>query len=613
MWRSIGLIGLGMAVVLGTAASVEAVIIPAHLRCEYHANPPAIDAAQPRLSWIVTGDAERGQAQTAYRVLVASSPLLLDMGQGDLWDSGRVASDQSAQIVYAGKPLGTRVRCYWKVRLWDQAGKAAPWSDTARWTMGLLQPGDWKAEWIGGSAANGAAQRSGLRPAIYLRKSFQLRGTPQRAMVYATAAGVYELQINGQRVGHDYFTPGWTEYGKRVYYQAYDVTILLRSGENVMGAALGDGWYGLRHGGRGRLALLAQLHVHYEDGSEEVVATDGTWRATEDGPIRLSDMFYGETYDARKELTGWSSTGYRDGDWSPAGMADLESCDGRGPRGRDGQAAAGGPRRSAGNRRLQRAVRRPGRRLRQAAAGELSAGRQTGAQGGGGTRDAADRRRRRATADRTCRLRRRYSALADRPRGAASPPRRPGPQHAGAAAGQIQPGETGRVAVRPRAKLQRLGAAEGLAGPRAPRSSSASPRCSTPTARSIPPTSAAPAPPTPTSCRGAGEEIWEPRFTFHGFRYVEVDRAAGPARRRHRYRRRAPLRHPARPAASSVPTRCSTSSTSNIVWTPAGELIWNPHRLPATRRADGLDRRRPGLSSARPPSTSTWRPSSPTG
>ncbi len=312
--------GLGIVLVLAAAFSTAAAAItPEQLRCEYHANPTAIDAKQPRLSWILTGDpAERGEAQTAYQVLVAGSLEALGQDRGDLWESRRVRSDQSTQIVYGGQPLASRTACYWKVRVWDQDGKASAWSQPARWTMGLLEPADWKGQWIGGPPGKSPAEMPNYLPAIHLRKTFRLKATPKRAIVYATAAGLYELHLNGRRVGRDYFTPGWTEYLKRLYYQAYVVTELLREGDNVLGAVLGDGWFGLHHGGRGMLGLLAQLHVQYEDGSEEVIVTDPTWKATSDGPIRMSDIYQGEMYDARKELPGWSAPGYDDGAWSAA-------------------------------------------------------------------------------------------------------------------------------------------------------------------------------------------------------------------------------------------------------------------------------------------------------
>ena len=291
-----------------SASLAPAAISPAQLRCEYQ-TAPTIDTRQPRLSWTLTGDAgARGQTQTAYQVLAAESAAALADNRGDLWDSGRVASDQSTQIVYVGKPLASRMQCFWKVRAWDQDGNASAWSEPATWSMGLLDKADWKAQWIGGPTPKPSKTPPYL-PAVYLRKPFALKAAPQRAVVYATAAGVFELRLNGSRVGSDFLTPGWTQYDKRLYYKAYDVTSLLRDGQNTLGAILADGWYGLHHRGRGKLALLAQLEVQYADGSRETIATDSSWKATDDGPIAMSDIYQGETFDARKTLsdTAWQS------------------------------------------------------------------------------------------------------------------------------------------------------------------------------------------------------------------------------------------------------------------------------------------------------------------
>ncbi len=236
-------LGLSLALCFMVTTPLLAALVPADLRCEYQTKPLAIDSPQPRLSWILDSDPEeRGQVQTAYQVLVASSTDLLKFGQGDLWDSGRVASDRTTQVVYAGKSPTSRMPCSWKVRVWDKDGNASAWSQPVCWAMGLLKPADWKAQWIGGPQLQGVPERPGYLPAIYLRKQFKLDGVPKRAIAYVTAAGLYALHLNGKRVDDACFTSGWTNYDKRLYYQAYDVTGLLQSGENVVGAILGDGW-----------------------------------------------------------------------------------------------------------------------------------------------------------------------------------------------------------------------------------------------------------------------------------------------------------------------------------------------------------------------------------
>jgi alpha-L-rhamnosidase len=290
----------------------------ADLRCEYLVNPTGIDVTAPRLSWILASG-RRGCVQNAYQVLVASSAETLEANKGDLWNSGKVKSDQSNQIVYEGKPLKSRMRCYWKVRVWDNSGRVSDFSEPAAWTMGLLEPGDWRAKWIGYDASPPAVYDEAkppkedlvLPPPPYLRKSFLLNKPVKRAVVYASALGLYELHINGKRVGKDYFTPGWTDYTKRVYYQTYNVTDMLTPSGNAIGAILADGWYAgyigfgkkrEHYGSEPR--LLVQLEIEYADGTSQVVATDESWKAAY-GPIFEADFLMGETYDGRKEMTDW--------------------------------------------------------------------------------------------------------------------------------------------------------------------------------------------------------------------------------------------------------------------------------------------------------------------
>ena len=474
-----------------------------YLRCEYRVNPLGIDVAKPRLSWILQSG-QRAQVQSAYQVLVAASEENLEQNKGDLWNSSKVKFDQSNQVVYKGKPLTSRMRCCWKVRVWDKDDKVSAWSEPAMWTVGLLEPGDWQAKWIGYDAeppafykekkepdplnlegckwvwfdegkpqknapigtrffrrnieiaaakkikqarfrliadneailfVNGreikkvsgwqtahtlditdklaagantlaiAATNQGdttnpaglagklliefetgrakvvsidrlwkasnteqddwqkpdfdddnwpdakqiaqlgdqpwgkpsqneliLPPPPYLRKTFVVNPSAKRqikrATVYASALGLYELNINGKRVGGDYFTPGWTDYTKRVYYQSYDVTNLLARSGNVIGAILADGWYaGYLGFGRKRehygskLRLFVQLEIEYTDGDRQTVATDKSWKAAY-GPILESDFLMGETYDSRKEVRDWCSYWFNDSAWGAVDVTD---------------------------------------------------------------------------------------------------------------------------------------------------------------------------------------------------------------------------------------------------------------------------------------------------
>jgi alpha-L-rhamnosidase len=282
---------------------------PTNLKCEYLTNPMGIDVRQPRFSWVLQ-HSERGQKQTAYQVLVASKPELLDQDKDDLWDSGKVASEESVHLVYAGKPLESGRIYFWKVRTWDAQGNASPYSLPARFDTGLLDPGDWKGQWISGGGQ--------------LRKEFELSGKVVRARAYISALGYYELRMNGKKVGRNVLDPGWTTYEKRNLYVTYDVTSLLKPGKNVVGVMLGNGWAvpPKRYGppivtNYSSPALLLQLNVELEGGKQISVVSDTIWKA-ERGPITDNSIYDGETYDARLETPGWDLPGFDDSSWAAA-------------------------------------------------------------------------------------------------------------------------------------------------------------------------------------------------------------------------------------------------------------------------------------------------------
>ena len=271
-----------------------------------------------------------GVVQTAYQVLVATSTEKLARGEADLWDSGRVRSQKSIQIVYGGKALRARDRCHWKVRAWLGDGKETPWSESALWTMGLLQADDWQGQWLRVEEPAPPGRRraaSGFRTPRCLRRDFTAADRPVRAMLYATALGLYEIRLNGRRVGDALLTPEWTDYDKRVRVQTYDVTPLVRKGANALAALLGNGWYCGRiqcwpidlclYGKEPR--LRAQLELDFADGRRQIVATDGAWQGSTDGPLRFSGIYEGETYDARMEMDGWDAPDFQpDARWRPA-------------------------------------------------------------------------------------------------------------------------------------------------------------------------------------------------------------------------------------------------------------------------------------------------------
>lgn len=470
---------------------------PTRLRCEYLENPLGIDVKIPRLSWILQSD-ERGQKQTARQVLVASTSQILAEDRGDLWDTGKVQSDQTIHVEYVGKPLVSRMHCHWKVRVWDEGGQVSPWSGPAFWSMGLLKPSDWEAQWIAydhptppppvdrhfgylsrlgksaeepkwvqldfgkthtidsvrlfparpmakvpgfpvyGWQPNGAGylfpirfkieaaqnadfsdakivadltvadvpnpdlnilrypfspiparyvrltvtrmvdrcggnfgfalaemevycgshnvakgstvtafdsvetggwskaylvdgrkgDREGIDelfewPATMVRKEFKISGPIKQAMVYATGLGLYELRMNGRRVGNHLLAPEWTRYQNRIQYQTYDVTDLLHDGPNAVGAQMNGGWWtgpltiesALKNP---EFCFLMRLDVELADGSIQTVVTDQSWQVTTDGPIRRAGIYFGETYDGTQEMPGWDQPGFNGTGWSAA-------------------------------------------------------------------------------------------------------------------------------------------------------------------------------------------------------------------------------------------------------------------------------------------------------
>lgn len=451
---------------------------PERLRCEYSVNPIGLDVPRPRLSWQIS-DSRRGAMQSAYRIMAASNLQLLAADQADLWDTGKVLSDQSIHVPYAGPALKSAQRVYWRVRTWDTHDEPSPWSEPAFWEMGLLSAQEWSAKWISSAEKQITAKpvplgkrfwhpdTSAKRSPMYFRAELQLREDPRpqriflwvasrakytlfvngerigeggsesperhlapwatvrpgrnvlaisvandgpptgvrvgvrvdffggetldceptwvcsdqaaenwnavekfdlkqwrgaqpaaevnppsqeelrlqidgprrpvlarkeftlpvpihKARAYVSGLGAYELHINGQRVGKDLLTPGWTFYPKRVFYQTYDVTDLLQSGPNAVGAVLGNGWWSSGLGWLSaqeryadpnqNLRLLVQLEVECADGSRHRMISDGSWK-TQFGPLLQEELYHGETYDARLEMPGWDSSGFDDRSW----------------------------------------------------------------------------------------------------------------------------------------------------------------------------------------------------------------------------------------------------------------------------------------------------------
>ena len=339
-----GLLGLFSFISLLLSAQPESGIRPVRLTCEYMVNPSVVDALQPRLSWInqATDPTDRGQKQTAWHVRVASSAQKLLKGEADLWDSDKRLSDQSILVKYDGKTLLSAQNCWWQVRVWDGNDVVSAWSEPANWGMGLLQPSDWKSKWIG-APWQGEEAREMLAgrphvPAPYLRKLFEVKKKIVSAKTFVTGLGYFELYINGKKVSEDVLSPNQTNYGKRdgldlsgipiddkfrayrVLYVGYDVTQLLIPGENVIGAILGNGFYNPVINwtkAYGSPRFTGQIQIAYEDGTQDIIASDETWEAQR-SPIVLDGVYAGEVYDARNEIKAWS--GANSGSWEPVAL-----------------------------------------------------------------------------------------------------------------------------------------------------------------------------------------------------------------------------------------------------------------------------------------------------
>ena len=281
-----------------------------NLLTENLSNPIGLDIAAPRFSWQLSGD-KRNIQQTAYEIKVAS-------GKATVWNSGKISSGESVHVGYAGIAVQSGKIYTWQVRVWDNSGNASSWSAPATFQTALLNKTDWKAKWI----SPAYIEDSVLRPSPLLRKTFAADRKIATATAYITAHGLYEAQINGHRVGDAYLTPGWTSYNKRLQYQTYNVTDLLKNGSNAIGVTLGNGWYrgylawGGNHNIYGRdISLLFQLTINYTDGSSENIVSDESWKSST-GSIISSEIYDGETIDARSDKTGWALSGYDDKNWS---------------------------------------------------------------------------------------------------------------------------------------------------------------------------------------------------------------------------------------------------------------------------------------------------------
>ncbi|MGZ0146974.1 family 78 glycoside hydrolase catalytic domain [Kribbella sp. WER1] len=289
-------------------------LTPRSLKTEYAVQPLGVDVPRPRFSWVAEAPGY-GATQTTYRVLVASAPELLTPERADVWDSGTVESARTFGIEYDG-PTAPRTTYHWTVRLDD-----GDWAEPSWFETGLGDEGFGTAQWIGGATDSAPLLRSG----------FAVDGTVRRARLYASGLGYADLRLNGHAVSDAVLDPGFTAYDRTVLYVTHDVTGLLQVGDNVVGAELGRGFFGLTSVNVWRWhdtpwtadpRLIARLVIEYDDGRVAEVVTDETWRIT-GGPTLSDSLYTGETYDARRALPGWDAPGYDDSSWSAAAVVEA--------------------------------------------------------------------------------------------------------------------------------------------------------------------------------------------------------------------------------------------------------------------------------------------------
>ncbi len=302
-----------------------------NLRCEYKVNPIGVDIPKPRFSWNIESG-ERGTKQIAYQIYVSSNLEKLEKDIADNWNSGKIITDKSIQIFYAGKNLESNKKYFWKVKVWDEKNNIHT-SEIAYWTTGLFSSPDslssgWKAKWIGldkaiGDDAPDLPHR--ILSARMLRHEFNSDKKIKRATVFISGLGLYELYINGKKIGNQVLAPALSEYNKTTYYNTFDVTEHIKNNKNAIGIILGNGRYfaprnkkPIRTRTYGFPKVICQLEIEYEDGATKTIVTDETWKLTTNGPIRKNNEYDGEFYDARMELPGWNKINFDDSQWMNA-------------------------------------------------------------------------------------------------------------------------------------------------------------------------------------------------------------------------------------------------------------------------------------------------------
>jgi alpha-L-rhamnosidase len=305
---------------------------PATLTCEYTSNPLGIDTRTPRFSWTLTGT-ERNQLQSAYEIIVSDQLQEVQQGEGTQWTSGKLISIQSIQVDYAGKPLQSFTKYYWRVRVVNQKNETSGWSEINSFETAMLNATDWSSKWITDGSKNPERDEDYYKEdrMPLLRKEFAADKKIVSARLYISGLGYYEAFLNGKKIGDHVLDPGFTTYKKQVLYSVYDVTAMLKKGNNVAGIMLGSGWWNplpLRIFGRfdlrkiqqtDRPCVLAEIHLTYADGTKQTINTDESWQ-TAPGPVIHNNVYLGEKYDARLEQKKWNISGAEKANWKNAAV-----------------------------------------------------------------------------------------------------------------------------------------------------------------------------------------------------------------------------------------------------------------------------------------------------
>ena len=311
-------------------------------KVEYRKNPLGVESSSPRLSWELQSD-QRSVLQKAYRIMVGLDPESLQKDKGIIWDSGKVGSEQSIQVPYAGQALQPAKAYFWKVKTWDNKGNESDWSEISSWQMGLPSPNDWSgARWIAYEelpdsqrivpAMHGKGKKEldeGKNTLPLLRKEFEVKKPLKRATAFISGLGHFEMSLNGEKVGDHFLDPGWTDYSEHALYVTFNVTDQLKQGKNAVGVMLGNGFYHIPReryrkltGSFGYPKMISRIVLEYKDGSTEDIISDTSWK-TAAGPVTFTSIYGGESYDARLEQEGWSRPGFRGNEtWKPAIVVD---------------------------------------------------------------------------------------------------------------------------------------------------------------------------------------------------------------------------------------------------------------------------------------------------